>query len=128
MQAVGDRPVLQLAQLEERLGQEVARPARRVKELEGRELVLIRGQTVAPRLLPERLVVLDGLELRLQLVEEQRVDQPVDVLHRRVVHAFLTSFPMTEGLLHQAAEDDRADVFPREGLARAQDRIADVRR
>lgn len=95
------------------------------EELERGELVLELGEPVVALLLGEGLVVLDGLELRLQPVEEERVDEPVDILHRRVVHAALAPLVMRKRLLHQTAEDDGADVLPLEPLARMNHRVPD---
>lgn len=57
------------------------------------------------------------LEFGFQTVEEQRVDEPVDVLDGRVMHASLAPFVMAEGFLHEGTEDDGADAAPVEAFA-----------
>ena len=126
VEQVGYRLVLQFAQAQERFGEEVAGPARGIEEPQRGELVLERLETVRAGAFAQALVVLYGLELGLEAVEEERVDEPVDVLHGGVVHAALAPLVVAQGLLHQGAEDDGADVLPVEPVPRVDHRVADL--
>lgn len=117
VQQVGDDAVLQFAQPQIRFGQEVARTARRIEEVQRGEPVLERFEPVLAGPLAKRLVVFDTVELGREIVEEERVDDLVDVPDGGVVHASLAALVVAEGLLHQRAEDDGADGAPVEPVA-----------
>ena len=106
--------VLQAAQREVGLGQEVTRAAGGVEEGHS-GYALLKGQqlpTAATRFS-------DGFEvvkLVAQPIEEKRVDDAVNVLHRGVVHAARTTRFGVEGTLKHGAEDGGRDAAPVESL------------
>ena len=106
--------VLQAAQREVGLGQEVARAAGGVEEGHS-GYALLKGQQ-----LPTATTRFgDGFEvvkLVAQPVEEERVDDAVNVLHRGVVHAARATRFGVEGTLKHGAEDGRRDAAPVESL------------
>ena len=113
---IGEDPVLDAAQFQVGFGQEVAGPAGGVEEPEAGDPVVQLVERVGSGAAGDRFR-LRLLEFRFQPVEEQRVDETVDVLDGRVVHASPAAFVMAEGLLHEGAEDDGADAAPVEALA-----------
>ena len=113
---IGEDPVLDAAQFQIRFGQEVAGTAGWVEESEVGYLVVEFVERVGAGAACDR-PGLRPLEFGFQTVEEQRVDEPVDVLDGRVVHAAFASFVMAEGFLHEGTEDDGADAAPVEAFA-----------
>ena len=106
--------VLQPTEREVGLGQEVARAAGRVEEGHS-GYALLKGQQ-----LPTATTRFgDGFEvikLVAQAVEEERVDDAVNVLHRGVVHAARATRFGVEGTLKHGAEDGGRDAAPVESL------------
>ena len=113
---IGEDPILDAAQFQIRFGQEVAGTAGGVEEPEVGYLVVEFVERVGAGTACDR-PGLRPLEFGFQTVEEQRVDEPVDVLDGRVMHASLAPFVMAEGFLHEGTEDDGADAAPVEAFA-----------
>ena len=122
---IGEDPVLDATQFQIGFGQEVAGPAGGVEEPEAGDFVMQLVERVGAGTACDR-PGLRPLEFRFQPVEEQRVDETVDVLDGRVVHASLAPFVMAEGLLHEGTEDDGADAAPVEALADFQQGITQL--
>ena len=121
---LGDHAVLEAAQAQVRLGQEVAGPAGRVEELQACEAVLVVLQVLFVCAVGDGLV-LDPFKLGGEPVEEEGVDDAVDVPDGGVVHAALAPLVVAEGLLHERAEDDGADAAPVESAGCLEERVAD---
>lgn len=113
---IGEDPVLDATQFQIGFGQEVAGPAGGVEEPEAGDFVMQLVERVGAGTACDR-PGLRPLEFGFQTVEEQRVDEPVDVLDGRVVHASPAPFVMAEGFLHEGTEDDGADAAPVEAFA-----------
>ena len=122
---IGEDPVLDATQFQIGFGQEVAGPAGGVEEPEAGDFVMQLVERVGAGPAGDR-PGLRPLEFRFQPVEEQRVDEPVDVLDGRVVHASLAPFVMAEGFLHEGTEDDGADAAPVEAFADFQQGITQL--
>ena len=122
---IGEDPILDATQFQIRFGQEVAGPAGGVEEPEAGYLVVEFVERVGAGTACDR-PGLRPLEFGFQTVEEQRVDEPVDVLDGRVMHASLAPFVMAEGFLHEGTEDDGADAAPVEAFADFQQGITQL--
>ena len=109
--------VLQLAQAGVGLGEEVARVARRVEELERAELALEGLQFLVARL--DALRLANGGELRVQIVHEKGIDDLVDVLDAGVMHAALAARLGVQRAFEHGPENGRTDFAPVEAEARA---------
>ena len=105
-----DDAQLQLSQADVGLGEEVVAAGGRVEKRQLGELLLEDAQLGVAR--PLHLLALDGGKLGLQVVQEQRVDDLVYVLHAGVVHAPRPAGIGIEGALEGGAEDGGADVLP----------------
>ena len=105
-----DDAQLQLAQADVGLGKEVVAAGRRVEKRQPGELLLEDAELGLPGLF--HLLALDGGELGLQVVQEQRVDDLVYVLHAGVVHAPRPAGIRVQRALESGAEDGGADVLP----------------
>lgn len=109
---LGEHIVFQASKRQVGLGEEVARAARGVEELEAGELLAETAQGVLPLARRHALLRADGIELFLQAVQEQRVYHLVDVLGAGVVHAARAAGLRVQGGLEDAAEDGGADLRP----------------
>lgn len=89
--------VFEATQAEVGLGEEVARTCRKVSELEPTKFALECLQATFPVILGAGVVGQEFSEVSVEVVEEQRIDNPVNVGDARVVHTALASGLRVQG-------------------------------